>query len=268
MQGFLFIGGKMIQISNSEKWKTLSFSESGEAIVSCCDDDRLVVCKLNVFASTDQSSVFHAFATRLRAETSFSCIGERIIHCPEFWVIKQLLTDVDSKYLLFAQSTDNDYSKTVAVTFQTVDDYFWFIQEFPDFINSIDFSKIHQEIGELESSEFVVKAFSISDVTLRQKYSGHSLVFTGSNKYFVVSISDKSQRDSLISSLGKNSAMVLSLDVNTKIERYKLTTADDDVIGIVELQTSKVNNKYVEVLGYWMADTDSTIANNIQLKIA
>lgn len=251
----------MTNLCYAPGWTALSLSDYGEIVMCYNEDDVFVTAKARTLqSSVGLEKIEEIYLKRLEEEVIIinTFAKTRSVN-GNLWSLK--VYDICSKvarYVLHACALIDGYYCIIEATLLSAEDYFSFMQKFDEFCCSINFMALRREIGSLKCNAGCVTATGLSDVTLRNR-TDTTMLFTGRNKYFVVSVSGMSQQDML------NKAVIAG-DLKIKSEsetsiRYNVC----DNTGTIELYHAIKGDTVLEVFGYWSNDSTDTIADNLFL---
>ena len=182
------------------------------------------------------------------------------------WVLCFILIDRAAiQYVLYASCTIGDKNFVVELLFSEVKDYLEFMPQFADFIRSLDFRCVSNEVATLSTDKFQLNVHAISNLVCRMT-SIDAAVFTGKGKYFSVSVKD----DCTIWKLLKGETTGSMLKIEAENDMHCICGVYDvygEKSGIVEQKTISVNGQFVEVFGYWSVGDYDAIENNLRLEV-
>lgn len=242
------------------KCKVLDTEDDGKTVIQYSKDNRIILCKVNVYTGALPEEVSKSYLSQLRHNFSFSCINTKFVSYNQSWELKQLLVqNADVVYVLFASCSVCDEVHTVEAQFKSALDYYWFLSNFDDFVSSVDFHEIHQEVGILTFNDHSVRVVSVSDLVLQKSHTTDVLLFVGKDKFFCISVTTKSQQQKLTAA--KNVQQISK-------ELYHVIGIDGTVTGVIELHSSTLDDAFIEVFGYWLPNTQACIEDNVILAVS
>lgn len=256
-------------VCSDEAWNVLSVSNSGEAVMAKQTDGSLIIAKARAFSAFVGIDVlYNAYLKRLQDEVVINCTKQSTVCIDDSsWILHLFFTDRDVvQYVLYATAQCGDLNCVLEVLFSSPAEYLEFMQGFVDFVRSIDFTELYKESADLSFNEVSIHVHAVSDVVCKTR-NDNVLVFLGKNKYFTVSIGDSQSDFAKNEGVCRMEVKGVTYVENGKISRWVLYNEKDVVTGVLELEELSICGKTLEILGYWMNDTDNTIADNLEIEM-
>lgn len=250
-------------------WEVLSISEYGEAVMGYQNEDTFVVTKLrSLTGKVPGESVYHAYIAKLKDEVRINRIDSKVISVDTtVWQLYLITVEGNLvEYVLYAWAIVDGYNCVIEATFLSAGDYLKFMEHFSAFSSSINFRILQKEVGFISLEDGCVSVTGISDVVLQHNSMPGTLMFVGKNKYFAVTVVDTSQHTPLAQTIKDDNLEFISTfryEAGT-IERYRISNGTL-VTGVIEMYSRKVSDKFIEIFGYWLNDTNASISDNIAL---
>lgn len=247
-------------------WTALSLSEYGEVVLCYAEDDIFVTAKARTLqCSVGMEKIEEIYLKRLREEVVIvnTFAKTREVN-NNLWSLK--VYDICSKvarYVLHACSLIDGYYCVIEATLISADDYFAFMEQFDEFCSSIEFTELRREVGSLMCDGKNITVTGLSDVVLRRQ-SDTAMLFVSKNKYFAVSVVDSTQRVMLQKAVLDADLELIRANTigDATIERFRVCNNT----GIIELYSRPMNDKFIEVFGYWSDNTTTDIVDNLSLQ--
>lgn len=252
-------------------WFQVSVSDVGDAVIGFDSADRFITAKVKAIKDVNivMDQLFTSFTTELiDTGVTITKIDNETeqINGTLWFHRKYTITGKQVKFAWYSCALLDGYYCVLESMFESLNDVLWFKQQFIHLVSNIRFEELHREVGVLQYADYSIEAIGVSDVLISHQKSNNSILFVSNNKYFAVTISEVSQRDTLLEAVSDSEFKEVLCDTSeSELNEKFFIYHDDEITGTVELHSIVQNNCFIEVLGYWNGYTDASITDNLIL---
>lgn len=246
-------------------WNVLSISDAGEAVIGHkgegCDD--FVATKVRTFSvNIDENRIYSAYKSELEKEARVREREGATEISGSLWHTHFIMVEGQPiQYVLYASTVMESLICVVEALFLDIGGYNWFKQQFSEFVQAVDFKRLHRETGSILIDGQEVIVTGISGITLKRNNVGCSF-FVGKDKYFAVT-ADSGYGDVNELQYSNIEFIESAMGEKQRTTRYALRNDTGKITGTFEVCTVAVGNSSFQILGYWVGDVKDCIVNNL-----